>query len=68
MAHDIANILQQDHERLDRMLEDAAQAVQDARWEEAAKNAGKLPPWHRRGTHGGGRKSAVSGLRGLGRR
>ena len=37
MAHDIANILQQDHERLDRMLEDAAQAVQDARWEEAAK-------------------------------
>ena len=37
MAHDIAKILQQDHERLDRLLEDAAQAVKDERWADAAK-------------------------------
>lgn len=36
MAHDIAKILQQDHERLDRILEDAAQAVHNARWADAA--------------------------------
>jgi len=36
MIQDIAKILQQDHERLDRMLEDSAQAVKDERWTDAA--------------------------------
>jgi TolA-binding protein len=36
MLHNIAQILQQDHERLDRMLEDSAQAVKDERWTDAA--------------------------------
>jgi len=35
MPHDIAQVLQEDHERLDRILADSAGAVEAGRWSEA---------------------------------
>ena len=37
MSHDIAKIMQEDHERLDQILGNSAQAVEQSRWSEAAK-------------------------------